>query len=128
MAADSPSIVFHGLVSRAELVQLLRSAKICINPHAVSQTPGNVFAFKIVEYLAAGAHVVTTHMGELEKDIEQGITYMADNAPETIAATLANVIKTRRWERTASPYVCNKLGPAAVAKSLNSLLQQVASN
>jgi glycosyltransferase involved in cell wall biosynthesis len=128
MAADSPRIVFHGMVSRAELVRLLRSARICINPHGVSQTPGNVFAFKIVEYLAAGAHVVTTRMGELEKDIEQGITYMGDNAPETIAATLADVIKTRRWERTASQCVCNKLGPTAVSKSLNSLLHQVASN
>ena len=94
--------MFHGLVSRQELVRLICSAKICINPHVVSQTPGNVFAFKIIEYLAAGAHVITTPMGALEQEIEVGITYMPDNKAETIAATLKQVIQVRCYERTAA--------------------------
>src|SRR5262249_61834215 len=92
MAHGVAGIVFHGLVSRDALASLMGSAKICINPHAVSQTPGNVFAFKIIEYLAAGAHVLTTRMGTLEPEIEAGITYMADNAPATIAAALERVV------------------------------------
>jgi glycosyltransferase involved in cell wall biosynthesis len=74
MAENHRSIMFHGLVSRQELVRVICSARICINPHAVSQTPGNIFAFKIIEYLAAGAHVITTPMGALEREIECGIT------------------------------------------------------
>jgi hypothetical protein len=125
MAAKTQGIVFHGLVSRERLVQLLCSAKICINPHAISKTPGNVFAFKIIEYLGAGAHVITTPMGALEKEFESGVTYMPDNNPITIAATLQDVIRTARWELTAAPSVHAKYGSAAVADSLDALLQRV---
>ena len=125
LAENHQSIIFHGLVSRQELVRLLCSANICVNPHAVSQTPGNVFAFKIVEYLGAGAHVITTPMGTLEEGIERGITYMPDNNPDTIAATLKRVVLERRWGRTAAKYVHQKYGPTAVSESLNMFVKQV---
>src|SRR5207245_1923913 len=88
MAQDSAGIIFHGLVSREELVALMASAKICVSPQLASQTPGTQFAFKIIEYLAAGAHVVATRMGVLEPELEAGVTYLQDNQPDTIAATL----------------------------------------
>jgi glycosyltransferase involved in cell wall biosynthesis len=128
MAAKDPSIMFHGMISREELVSLLCSARICINPHVVSQTPGNVFAFKIIEYLAAGAHVVTTPMGNLEPGLEAGITYMSDNSPPTIAAALQRVIRDRSYERTAAQAAAKTYGPAAVSKLLDRLIQQVMSN
>jgi glycosyltransferase involved in cell wall biosynthesis len=122
MAQDGQGIVFHGLLSREELVSLMCSARICINPHVVSQTPGNVFAFKIIEYLAAGAHVLTTRMGTLEPEIEAGITYMADNKPETIAATLAETIGRTRCESTIAQVVQDRYGPGAVADALEDVL------
>jgi glycosyltransferase involved in cell wall biosynthesis len=125
MAADVRGVVFHGLVSRAELVRLMCSARICVNPHQVSHTPGNVFAFKLVEYLAAGAHVITTPMGALETELEAGITYMPDNAPATIAATIRRVVEERAYARTAGAAARSAYGPAAVAKSLDTLLGQV---
>jgi glycosyltransferase involved in cell wall biosynthesis len=125
MAARDPSIMFHGMISREELVRLLCSARICVNPHVVSQTPGNVFAFKIVEYLAAGAHVVTTRMGDLEPKLESGITYMNDNSPATIAATLQRVIRNRDYERTAAEAAMQSYGPEAVSRSLDKLLNKV---
>jgi glycosyltransferase involved in cell wall biosynthesis len=124
-AAATPGVVFHGLVSRPKLVELISSAKICINPHAVSQTPGNVFAFKIIEYLAAGSHVVTTPMGALERELEAGVTYMPDNTPQTIAATLKQVIETHRYERRATQAAQATYGPDAVSRSLDALLKQV---
>lgn len=128
MAEKDPSIIFHGLISREELVRLLCSARVCINPHAVSQSPGNVFAFKIIEYLAAGAHVVTTPMGSLEQELEAGITYMSDNSPAIIAAALQQVIQDRGYERTAAQAAAKTYGPAAVSKLLDTLIQQVMSN
>jgi glycosyltransferase involved in cell wall biosynthesis len=125
MASSNRSITFHGFVSRDKLVRLLCSAKICINPQTASQTPGNVFAFKIIEYLAAGAHVITTPMGALETDIERGVTYMRDNKPETIAATLRRVIQNREYERTAADAALQTYGPDAVAKSLETLINDV---
>jgi glycosyltransferase involved in cell wall biosynthesis len=118
-------VVFHGLVSRAELVRLMCSAKICINPHQVSRTPGNVFAFKIIEYLAAGGHVMTTPMGALEPEIEAGISYMPDNSPSTIAACLEQVIRERRYDRNSAVATERTYGPEAVSRSLESLLRQV---
>ena len=125
MAANTSTITFHGLVDREELVSLLNSAMICINPHAVSQIPGNVFAFKIIEYLAAGAHVITTPMGALESDIERGITYMPNNKPETIAATLRQVIRDRDYDRTAADAASRGYGMEAVSKSLEGLIDEV---
>jgi glycosyltransferase involved in cell wall biosynthesis len=125
MAARDPSIMFHGMISRKEVVRLLCSARICINPHLVSQTPGNVFAFKIIEYLAAGAHVVTTPMGNLEPELEAGITYMNDNSPATIAATLQRVIRERDFERTAAEAAVQSYGPEAVSRSFDKLLKRV---
>jgi glycosyltransferase involved in cell wall biosynthesis len=125
LAETNRSIRFHGLLSRPELVRLMCSARICINPHEISKTPGNVFAFKIVEYLAAGAHVITTPMGASEEEIERGITYMPDNKPDTIASTLQQVITNRFWERTAAQYAIQTYGSAAVARSLDRFMQQV---
>jgi hypothetical protein len=125
LAEGKRGIVFHGLVGRNDLVNLLCSAKICVNPHAVSKTPGNVFAFKIIEYLGGGAHVVTTPMGPLDTALEAGITYMPDNTPETIGNTLRDVISGRRWEQNAARSTRDAYGLAAVSKSLNALLQSV---
>jgi glycosyltransferase involved in cell wall biosynthesis len=125
MAVGCASIVFHGLLSREDLAGLLASTKICINPHDVSQTPGNVFAFKIIEYLAAGAHCITTPMGALEPDLESGITYIPDNLPQTIAAALKQVIGNARYERLAVQAVQNQFGPDAVAKALDGLLKNI---
>ena len=125
MAATDQSIVFHGMISREEVVRLLCSARICINPHVVSQTPGNVFGFKIIEYLAAGAHVVTTPMGKLEPKLEGGITYMNDNSPATIAATLQRVIRERDFERTAAEAAVHSYGPQAISRSLDELLNKM---
>ena len=124
LAESAPGIHFHGLVSRQELVGIMCSAKICINPHTVSQTPGNVFAFKIIEYLAAGAHVITTPMGALEKNMEAGITYMNDNDPDTIAMTLKQVIRDRRWECTVVQHVLQTYSLGAVNKSLDVFIQK----
>lgn len=126
MARDKPGIVFHGFVSREELVELMCSARICINPHAISETPGIVFAFKIIEYLAAGAHVITTPMGALEPAIEAGITYMDDNRPPVIAATLAEVIDSGRYDRTAEAAVQDIYGAPAVSEALQGFLTDVA--
>jgi glycosyltransferase involved in cell wall biosynthesis len=125
LASTNPTIRFHGLVPRSELVKLMLGSKICMNPHDTSQTPGNLFAFKIIEYLAAGAHVITTPMGELEKELETGITYMADNRESTIAATLASVIRDGAWQKSCVGPTLQRYGPEAVSSSIENFLRQV---
>lgn len=125
LASGDTSVIFHGLVDRPRLVELMTSARICVNPHDLSRTPGNVFAFKLIEYIAAGAHVISTPMGPVDKDIEAGITYIPDNNPETIAAALREIIQMRGYDRTASKAAIDKYGPTAISRSLETLIQQV---
>jgi glycosyltransferase involved in cell wall biosynthesis len=125
MAQGAPNIVFHGLLNREQNARLISDAKVGMNPQDVTTTPGNVFAFKIVEYLAAGAHVITTPRGTLEKELEAGVSYIPDNSPDTIAACLKRVIEGRRYERTAIEATLRTYGPAAVSQALNGLLQKV---
>lgn len=125
MAEGDRSIVFHGLLGRAENARLLRAARIGINPHDLSHTPGNVFAFKIVEYLAAGLHVLSTPMGPVEPALEAGITYVADNTPEMIAAALRRMIDEQTYMRTATDAALAAYGPDGVANALQRLINQV---
>jgi glycosyltransferase involved in cell wall biosynthesis len=125
LAEGARNVVFHGMLNREENAQMICAAKIGMNPQDLTTTPGNVFAFKIVEYLAAGAHVITTPRGFLEPELEAGISYIQDNSPETIAACLKQVIEDRRYERTAIDATLQTYGPAAIADALNLLLERV---
>ena len=102
LAEGVASIKFRGLLNRDENAAFLAEARIGINPHDLSAIPGNVFAFKIVEYLAAGLHVISTPMGPLEPELEPGITYIDDNSVARVAAGLSNVIRDRRYDRLAA--------------------------
>jgi glycosyltransferase involved in cell wall biosynthesis len=126
LAEGNTNIIFHGTVSTPELAELMSLAKICINPHDLSNRPGNVFAFKIVEYLAAGAHVVSTPMGEVEPEIAAGITFMPDNTPETIARTLQEVVQTAAWRRTAGRAVQDIYRPDVLRAALDRVLRSAA--
>jgi glycosyltransferase involved in cell wall biosynthesis len=124
-AAGDDTIVFHGLVDRQQNARLLRQSAIGINPHELSHTPGNVVAFKIIEYLAAGAHVITTPMGVLEPELEAGVTYIPDNRPETIATSLLQVINGRQFERNATGAARRLYSPTTVAAALDALVKEV---
>jgi glycosyltransferase involved in cell wall biosynthesis len=125
LARGCRNIVFHGLLNRADNARLICAAKIGMNPQDVTTTPGNVFAFKIVEYLAAGAHVLTTPRGALEPELEKGVTYIGDNRDQSIARGLKELIQHRRYESTAVDAAIRTYGPAAVSDALNRLLAKV---
>jgi glycosyltransferase involved in cell wall biosynthesis len=124
LAENHRSIVFHGLLNQEANARLLCKAKIGMNPQDVSKIPGNVFAFKIIEYLAAGLHVITTPRGVLEPELEAGVSYIHDNSPETIAASLKNVISAKVYEKTAEDAAVKAYGPEAVGKALNRLIEE----
>jgi glycosyltransferase involved in cell wall biosynthesis len=126
MASGVPTIIFRGMLDRVANARFLAECRIGMNPHDLSQTPGNVFATKIVEYLAAGTHVISTRMGHLEPDIESGITYIDDNAPQTILRSLGEVITQKTYRQLARAAAVDLYGPAAVSKKLQTLLHQAA--
>jgi hypothetical protein len=127
-AEGAKNIVLHGLLDREQNARLLCASRIAVNPHDLTQTSGNIFAFKIMEYLAAGNHLVTTPMGSLDRRLESGITYMEDNTPATIAATLRRVIEDRIYERTAAQTAIEACGPEAASRSIEELIRRAVNN
>lgn len=125
MAENNPSIIFHGLLDRDANARLLCMAKLGMNPQDPLKTPGRVFAFKIIEYLAAALHVITTPRGALEPELEAGISYIKDNSPGSIVDGLKKVIGDRLYERAAAEAALQTYGPAAVSESLNKLVNKV---
>ena len=65
-------------------------------------------------------------MGHLEPEIDAGITYIEDNAPETILKSLREAICQGAHRRLARAAVVGLYGPAAVSEKLQTLLQQAA--
>jgi glycosyltransferase involved in cell wall biosynthesis len=123
LAENNPSIVFHGLLNREDNARLLTASRLAVVPYDASQTRG--FPFKTIECLAAGLHVITTPLGTLAPEMEAGITYIKDNAPDTISACLKKVIAERRYERTSGEATMRTYGPEAVARLLDTFLGRV---
>jgi glycosyltransferase involved in cell wall biosynthesis len=124
LAENNPRIIFHGFLNKEDNARLLCSAKIGMNPQDVTQIPGNTFPFKIIEYLAAGLHVITTPRGKLEPELDAGVSYIPDNTAGTIAASIQKAINDRRYEQTVERAALDTYGPEAVSKSLNKLVAQ----
>jgi glycosyltransferase involved in cell wall biosynthesis len=123
-AEGTSSIKFRGLLSRNENAAFLAESRIGINPHDLSATPGNVFAFKIIEYLAAGLHVISTPMGPLEAELETGITYIQDNSASSVAKGLSDVIRGEHYSQLATDAAVQRYGGDAVAVALDGLLSR----
>ena len=119
------NVVFHGFIDENELLDLLSSSYICINPHRTSVVPGNLFAFKIVEYIASGAHVITTPMGEVEKEIEENLTYIENFSVESIRKTIEYVIENKRYLKSDTKYVNSQYSLTAVSTRLNDLFEKI---
>jgi glycosyltransferase involved in cell wall biosynthesis len=124
LADNNRNIIFHGFLDKERNAKLLCTSKIGMNPQDPSHIPGNTFPFKIIEYLAAGTHVITTPRGTLEPQLDAGITYIPDNTSETIAESLKKVIAERAYQRTAQRAALQTYGPEAVSTSLNRLIAE----
>jgi hypothetical protein len=129
LAGNNSTIVFHGLLNREENAGLLAASKIGVVPYDVSSTSG--FSFKTIEYLAACLHVITTPLAALEaleQELMHGITFVSDNRPETIAASLKQVIAEHLYEHTVAEETVRIYGPDAISQALASLINRVTSS
>jgi len=125
LAQNDSTIVFHGFLGREENARLLCSARLGLNPQDVTRIPGTSFAFKIIEYLAAGLHVISTPRGSLEAELQAGMTYLGDNSAETIAAAIQEVLSTGRHRNTAREATLQIYGADALAGTLGRFFDEV---
>ena len=97
-AASSPGLTFEGEVPRSRLETLLYRTHVCVNPHRTAAgQKDTLFPFKVSEYLAFGAVVVLSPLGNLPKEVEPAIrTYDSDDA-ESLAAAIDDVANRHEW-------------------------------
>jgi glycosyltransferase involved in cell wall biosynthesis len=124
-AASIPNVTFHGCVERADVVRLLASAAVCLNPHRQQEAAGSVFPFKLIEYLATDARVLSTRMGEFEAELEDAITYCPDDTVEGLREGLRTVLALPPLAPSAAgAYVRATYSCAAVSRALDEFLAE----
>jgi glycosyltransferase involved in cell wall biosynthesis len=78
----------HGEVPRERLVELLAAADVAVNPRRMSKDMlGQIFPFKMVDYIGAGLPVVSSRLGEFPLAAQGSLlTYESDDAASLAAA------------------------------------------
>lgn len=116
------SIIFFGEVSREKYLNLLCEASICVNPNRITKKPGNIFPFKIVEYLASGAVVVSTRMCEFDSQMLPSMIFTDSDHCDDLSAGIAKAIDSPLITGGAQ-YAIAAYGLPAVSISIDALLQ-----
>ena len=73
-------------------MELLLRSNVCLNPHAESQRPGNVFPFTLSKILGSGRPVVSTRMGHVEADLQSAILFSVDHSISAFRAAMNSMI------------------------------------
>ncbi|MBK9519328.1 MAG: glycosyltransferase family 4 protein [Anaeromyxobacter sp.] len=113
----------HGEVGREALVNLLGRADVAVNPHRMPQgRRGQIFPFKMVEYIGAGLPVVTSRLGEFplpdkgslleyDRDDAGSLAEALTGARERLEGLRTAAVKARAW-------VAAEYSPAGAAEKL----------
>jgi glycosyltransferase involved in cell wall biosynthesis len=122
-------IYFHGYVERPRLLEILAMSKICINPNRVTAAvSGNIFPFKLVEYLGAGRPVVSTPLGSLEPELAQAILITKDDSIDSLAAGIRSVVDAYAlWAskaRVAQKSIRKQYEPEPIKRRLAELMSK----
>jgi len=99
----------HGEVSRERLVELFTAADVAVNPRRMSKDMlGQIFPFKMVDYIGAGLPVVSSRLGEFplaargslvtyEGDDAGALASALEDAGARLGVLRAAAVHARRW-------------------------------
>jgi glycosyltransferase involved in cell wall biosynthesis len=86
-------VTVHGEVSRARLVEILASVHLAVNPHRMpAQRLGQIFPFKVLDYLGAGLPVVSLALGEHPAALDEAIVTYEGERPDLVAAAIRRAV------------------------------------
>lgn len=116
----------HGEVPRERMVELLGAADLAVNPRRMRPGMlGQIFPFKMVDYIGAGLPVVSSRLGEFPLAVKGSlVTYQGDDAA-SLAAALAEASRRlpelRREAARARAWVAEEYSAEAAGKKLETV-------
>ena len=124
----NPQIVFHGFVTREQLIGLFGKASILVNPHQVAGEVGAVFPFKLIEYIGTGRPVVSTPRAPVPDPLSRGVLYSRSDSVEDLAAAMGQVCENYAgWceqARVSERAAWETYGPTAVSEGVLRVMQR----
>jgi glycosyltransferase involved in cell wall biosynthesis len=118
----------HGEVSREELLRILSRADVAVNPHRMNPDRlGQIFPFKMVDYIGAGLPVVTSRLGEFPlQDKDSLVVYEQDTATclaEAIERASNSRAPLRDAAARAREWVAAEYSSAAAARKAEAVFE-----
>lgn len=88
-------VQFLGVVSRAELIELLCWADVGINPHRSDLHAGGTWPFKVVEYLASCGTVFCSNTNDIDNELAKQLFLYDGNSVSQIEQAILALME--RW-------------------------------
>ena len=122
-ARCASKVRIHGEVSRESLVEILGGADVAVNPHRMPPgRSGQIFPFKMVEYIGAGLPVVTSRLGEFPlPDRASLLEYDGDDAgslADALVKARTRLGELRHGAVGARAWVTQEYSPSGAARKL----------
>lgn len=86
---DCPDIKLLGVLPREEILKLEKQAYALVNPRPIGEEFSKYsFPSKLLEYMASGTPVLTTHLPCIQPEYDQFLTYVEEDTVEAFIAGL----------------------------------------
>jgi len=85
-------VTFTGRVSDAEMLAMLNSADVCVNPDVANEMNDKSTMNKIMEYMALGKPVVQFDLTEGRRSAQQASLYASQNDPFDLAEKIVELL------------------------------------
>lgn len=124
-----PRIVYKGIVSHDQLLEIERSAKLLINPRPVYGKLDTRFNFpsKLMEFMQSGRPVITTKLLGIPKEYENYMYFFESDTTQQIKADIERVLSQNEsdlicFAHAAREYVNENKNSLAAGKRIFSLM------
>jgi len=107
LAADlgiSDYVTFTGRVPDAELLAMLNTADVCVNPDVASEMNDISTMNKIMEYMALGKPIVQFDLSEGRYSAQAGSLYARNNDPRDFAAKIMELLDDPEKRRSMGEF------------------------
>lgn len=113
------NVIYGGFIGADRLADAIVNADILINPRPVqSAFAEHSFPSKLLEYLASGKLVLTTRLPSIPTDLDSLFSYIEDESPEGIAASIRKALNRKSVEGPSARHISEQLGEVAIGNRL----------